>query len=117
MKLRLFVILIVSLLFFLHKHIKTPDHHEAIRSCSRHECFTFDYMDTFENIQSLRTQLATNYFSISMLKYKNLNSFSQFLLLILGDITLNRGPVHQGALNVRMFLITTTRFILHSLEY
>ena len=106
MKLRLFVILIVSLLFFLHKHIKTPDHHEAIRSCSRHECFTFDYMDTFENIQSLRTQLTTNYFSISMLKCENLNSFSQFLLLLTGDITLNRGHVHQGTLNVRIFLIT-----------
>ena len=31
-KLRLFVILIFSVMLFLHKHIKTPDHNEAIRS-------------------------------------------------------------------------------------
>ena len=31
-KLRLLVILTVSVLLSLHKHIKTPDHHKAIRS-------------------------------------------------------------------------------------
>ena len=31
---------------FLHKHIKTPDHQEAIRSCSRYK-----FIDTCENIQ------------------------------------------------------------------
>ena len=30
-----FVFLIVYLLLFLHKHIKTSDHQETIRSCSR----------------------------------------------------------------------------------
>ena len=97
-KLRLLVILIVSVMLFLHKHIKTPDHNEAIRSCSKHEFFTFDYIDTCENIQSLETQLTINHFSISKLKYKNLNSFSQLLLLLSGDISLNPGPVHQGTL-------------------
>ena len=85
-------------MLFLHKHIKTPDHNEAIRSCSKHEFFTFDYIDTCENIQSLETQLTINHFSISKLKYKNLNSFSQLLLLLSGDISLNPGPVHQGTL-------------------
>ena len=60
--------------------------------------FTFDYIDTCENIQSLETQLTINHFSISKLKYKNLNSFSQLLLLLSGDISLNPGPVHQGTL-------------------
>ena len=96
-KLRLLVILVVSVMLFLHKHIKTLDHNEAIRSCSKHEFFTFDYIDTCENIQSLETQLTINHFSISKLKYKNLNSFSQLLLLLSGDISLNPGPVHQGA--------------------
>ena len=62
MKLRFLVISIVSLMLFLHKHIKTPDHYESIRSCSKHEYFTFDYIDTCENIQSLETQLTINYF-------------------------------------------------------
>ena len=98
-KLRLLVILIVSVLLFLHKYIKTPDHHEVIRSCCKHEFFTFDYIDTCEYIQSLGTQLTINDFSISKLKYKNLNSLSQLLLLLSGDMSLNpAGPVHQGKL-------------------
>ena len=67
-------------MLLLHKHIKTLDHNEAIRSCSKHEFFTFDYIDTCENIQSLETQLTINHFSISKLKYENWNSFSQLLL-------------------------------------
>ena len=67
----------------------TPDHHEAIGSCSENQFFTFDCNDACENIQSLGTQLTINHFSISKLKYKHLNSLSQLLLLLLGDI-------HQG---------------------
>ena len=69
--------------------MKIPDHHEAIRSCSKYEFSTFDYIATFENIQSLGTQLIINHFSISKVKYKNLNSSSQLLLLLSGDINLN----------------------------
>ena len=83
---------------FLHKNVKTPDHNEAIRSCSKHESFTFDYIDTCENIKSLETQLTINHFSISKLKYKNLNSFCQLLLLLSGGISINLGSVHQGTL-------------------
>ena len=90
--------LIVYLLLFLHKHIKTSDHHETIRSCSRYEFFTSDFIDTCEDIQPLITQLTINHYSISKLKYENLNSFSHLLLLLSGDISLNPGPVHQDIL-------------------
>ena len=36
-KLRLLVNLIVSVLLFLHKHIKTSDHYKVKTSCSKHE--------------------------------------------------------------------------------
>ena len=85
-------------MLFLHKHIKTPDHNEAIRSCSKHEFFTFDYIDTCENIESLGTHLTINHFSILTLKYKSFNSFSQLLLLLSGDISLNSGPINQDIL-------------------
>ena len=52
-KLRLLVTLIVSVLLFLHRHIKNLDQNEAIKSCSKHKLFIFDYIDTCENIQSL----------------------------------------------------------------
>ena len=69
-------------MLFSHKHTKTLDHNKAMRSCSKNEFFTFDYIDTCENIQSLETQLTINHFLISKFKYKNLNSFSQLLLLL-----------------------------------
>ena len=92
-KLRLLVILIVSVMLFLHKYIKTPNHNKG---------FTFDYIDTCENIQPLETQLTINHFSTSKLKYKNLNFFSQLLLLLSGDINLNLAPGHKVHCNVRM---------------
>ena len=46
----------------------------------------------------METQLTINHFSISKLKYKNLNSFSQLLLLLSGDKSLNPGLVHQETL-------------------
>ena len=82
--------------FFLHKHIKTSDHQETIRSCSRYEFFTSDFIDS--DIQSLITQLTINHYSIPKLKYQNLNSFSDLLLLLSGDISLNPGLVHQDTL-------------------
>ena len=76
--------------------MKIPDHHKTIGSCSKYEFSTYDYIDTFTNIQSLGTQPTINYFSISKVKYINLNYFSQLLLLLSSDINLNLGPVHQG---------------------
>ena len=38
------------------------------------------------------------HYSISKLKYQNLNSFSHLLLLLAGDISLNSDPVHQDTL-------------------
>ena len=93
--LRLFLFLVVYLLLFLHKHTKTYDHQETI-SCSRYEFFTPDFIDTYEDIQSLLTQLTINH-SISKLKYQNLNSFSHLVLLSV-DTSLNPGPVHQDKL-------------------
>ena len=79
--LRPYVFLIVYLLLFLQKHIKNSDHQETIRRCSRFEFFTSDFIDTCEDIQSLITQLTTNYYSISKLKYQNLNSFFSFVII------------------------------------
>ena len=61
--LRLFLFLFVYLLLFLQKHIKTPDYQEAIRSYSRHKFFTSDLIDTYEDIQSLITQLTIDHYS------------------------------------------------------
>ena len=78
---------------FLHKHIKTPDHQEAIRSCSRYK-----FIDTCENIQSLITQLTIDHYLIWKLKHQNLDSFSHLLLFLSGDISLNPSFVLQDTM-------------------
>ena len=97
-KLRIFVFFIVSLLPFLFKHMQTPDYQEAIRSSRRYEFFTSDFIDTFEDNQSIMTQLTIDHFSISEFKYRNFNSFPQLLLSLSSSISLNPGPVYQDTL-------------------
>ena len=46
------------------------------------------------------TQLSTDHYSISKLKYKNLNSFSKLLALLSGNNSLNPGPFHQDTLHI-----------------
>ena len=57
----------------------------------------FDYIDACGNIQKLITKLTVNHYSISNLNHKNINSFSQ-LLLLLGNISLNLGFLYQHTL-------------------
>ena len=80
----------------MHKQVKTPDHDEVIRTSRRYESFTFDYIDTCQNIQTLITKLSINHYSVSNPKHKNLNSFPQLLLLLSDDMILNPGLVHQN---------------------
>ena len=47
---------------------KTPDHQEALRSCSIYDFFKSDFSATCEDIQSLITQLTTDHHSILKLK-------------------------------------------------
>lgn len=93
-----FLFLIISVILFLHKHVKNPDHHEALRSFVRHNFFTLDYIQTYHDILSLITQLTTDQILVSKLKCKNLNFFSQLLLLLSGNIRLKSGHVYQGTL-------------------
>ena len=53
-----------------------PCSSESKPTCSRCESFTFDYIDTCENIQTLITQLTINSYSVPNPKHKNRNSFS-----------------------------------------
>lgn len=80
------------------KGIKNPYHHEAIRSCCKHAIFTYDYINIYEGIPSLITQLTIDLYSVMKFKQKDLDSLSHMLLLLSSDINLNPGPVHQDTL-------------------
>ena len=61
--------------------------------------FTSDFIDSCDDIQHLIAQITIDHYSVSKLKYQNLNSFSYLLLLLSGDTSLNPGPVYQDTLH------------------
>ena len=94
-KVRLFVISTVYLLLVLRKYIKTTDHQHTIRSSSWYGCFTSDYIGVCAYIQSLIT---TDDYPILKIKYEDLNSISQFLLILSDDVSLNPSTIHENTL-------------------
>ena len=96
-KLRVFLFLVVCLLLFIHKNIRTSDHKETIGSC-RYKFFLFNFIDTCENVQSLIIELTIDHYSVWKLKYQNLNLFSHMLLLFTGNVNINPGFVPQDTL-------------------
>ena len=50
------------------------------------------------NFRSLEWTMNSTFYSVSKLKYRNLNSFFNLLILLSGDISLNPGPNHQHQL-------------------
>ena len=67
----------VYMLLFSHKHIKIPDHQEAI-SCSRYIFFVSDFI-----IQSLITQLSIDHYSISKFKMPKIKFVFSFIIIII----------------------------------
>ena len=57
-------------------------------TCTRSEFFASEFMNICDDFQ----------FSVSKLKYRNLNSYFHLLILLSGDISLDSGPNHQNKL-------------------
>ena len=55
-------------------------------------------MNMCDDFQFLVTRMNSTFYSVSKLKYKNLNSYFHLLILLSGDISLNPGPTHQHKL-------------------
>ena len=55
-------------------------------------------MNKCEDFQFLVTRTNSTFYSVSKLKYRNLNSYFYLLMLLSGDISLNPGPTHQHKL-------------------
>ena len=94
-KVRFFVAWIVQLLLVWRKYINNTDHQQDIRSCSWYGWSTSDHIGACADSQPLIT---TDHYPILKVKYKNLNSFSQLLLILSDDVLLNPSTVHENTL-------------------
>ena len=60
--------------------------------------FAFEFINLCDDFQFLVTRMNSTFYSVSKLKYRNLNSYFHLLILLSGDISLNPGPTHQHKL-------------------
>ena len=84
--------------FVFLKYKNSSDFFNDVRTCTRSEFFAFEFMDMCDDSQFLVTRMNSTFYSVSKLKYRNLNSYFHLLILLLGDISLNPGPTHQHKL-------------------
>ena len=68
------------------------------RTCTRAEFFEFEFMNICDYFQFSVTRINNDFYSVSKLEYRNLNSYFHLLILFSGDIGINPGPNHQHKL-------------------
>ena len=57
--------------------------------------------------------MSSTSYSVSKLKYRNLNSFFHWLVLLSGDVSLNSGPTYQDRLNQEPYTLSTSKLIVY----
>ena len=82
-------------IFLLKLQIKDgfPSNFTSLQKCSTNEFFNLETITSCHYIQHITMHKNLVCLAITNLKYKDYNSFYQFLLLLLGDVSLNPGPV------------------------
>ena len=60
--------------------------------------FKFEFLNICDDFQFLVTRMSSTFYSVSKLKYRNLNSYFHLLILHSDNISLNLGPTHQHKL-------------------
>ena len=88
--------------FVFLKYKSSSDFFNNVRTCTRSEFFAFDFMNMCDDFQFLVTRMKSTFYSVSKLKYRNLNSYFHLPILLSSDILiyfhLNPGPTHQHKL-------------------
>ena len=95
---KIFFLFLMCMTFVFLKYKNSSDFFNDVRTCTRSEFFTFEFMNMCDNFQFLVTRMNSTFYSVSKLKYRNLNSYFHLLILLSGDISLNPGPTHQHKL-------------------
>ena len=85
-----------TLLFLKNK--SSSDFFNKVRTCTRSDIFGSEFTNICDDFQFSVSRMNNTFYSVSKLKYRNLNSFFFYLLILSGDISLNPGPNHQHKL-------------------
>ena len=91
---KIFLLFLMCMTFVFLKYKNASDFFNVVRTCTRSEFFAFEFMNMCDDFQFLATRMNSTFYSVSRLKYRNLNSYFHLLILLSGDISLNPGPTH-----------------------
>ena len=97
-KVKFFLLFLMPMTFAFLKYKNSSDFFNDVKTCTRSEFFAFEFMNMCDDFQFLATRMKSTFYSVSKLKYRNLNSYFHLLILLSGDISLNSGPTHQHKL-------------------
>ena len=97
-KVKIFLLFLMPMTFAFLKYKNSSDFFNDVKTCTRSGFFAFEFMNMCDDFQFLATRMKSTFYSVSKLKYRNLNSYFHLLILLSGDISLNSGPTHQHKL-------------------
>ena len=97
-KVKIILLFLMSMTLLYLKNKNSSDFFNKMRTCTRSDFFTSEFMNICDDLQFLVTLMNSTFYSVSKLKYRNLNSFFHLLILISGNISLNPGLNHQHKL-------------------
>ena len=81
--------------FLFLKNKNSSDLFNDMRTCTRSEFFTSEFMNICDDFQFSVTRISSTFYSVSKLEYRSLNSYFHLLILLSSDKSLNPGPNHQ----------------------
>ena len=98
LRIKIFEFLILISVLNVMKYFNHSEVYDGIKICSQLHFFTYESINTCDNVETPCLHSDLVFFSISKLQYRNSNSYFNLLLLLSGDISLNPGPPHNNQL-------------------
>ena len=98
LRIKIFEFLILISVFNVMKYFNHSEVYDGIKICSQLHFFTYESINTCDNLETSCLHSGLAFFSISKLQYRNSNSYFNLLLLLSGDVSLNAGPPHNNQL-------------------
>ena len=111
---KIFEFLILISVLNVMKYFNHSEVYDGIKICSQLRFFTYESINTCDNVETSCLHSDLVFSSISKLQYRNSNSYFNLLLLHSGDISFNPGPPLRIScnLNVNGVFLIREGFIL-----
>ena len=84
----------MCMIFVFLKYKNASDSFNDVRTCTRSNFFASEFINICDDFPFSVARMSSTFYSLSKLKYRNLDSHFQLLILLSGDISLNSGTTY-----------------------